>query len=325
MLLIVGQSLIIPFVLAILFWFVIRVIKNVLYKLRFTKSWPKWIMTILSTTILVFFLVLIVSVISNNIQQLSESTPEYQENITLLSDMIHENFEIDVMESMGDMVEDFDFAGILSSIFSALTSIFGDAFLIIIYLIFILIEEPIFPRKLKAMYPDPEKLKHARELLEKIDKSINNYISIKTLTSIATGTLSFFVLLAIGVDAPFFWAFLIFILNFIPTIGSLIATIFPALFAMLQFGDFTHAILVLAIVGSIQLLIGSVLEPRIMGNTLNMSTLVVLLTLALWGAIWGVVGMLLSVIIMAILILVMAEIPGTRSIAILLSKKGDVS
>jgi len=262
--------------------------------------------------------------ISNNIQQLSEAAPEYQKNITMVSDKINEAFDIDIMESITGMVEDFDFAGILSSLFSALTSIFGDTFLIIIYLIFILIEEPIFPRKLNAMYKEPEKLANTQRMLGKIDKSINNYIAIKTLTSLLTGTLSFFVLLLIGVDAPFFWAFLIFIMNYIPTIGSIIATLFPTIFAMLQFGDFTHPVLVLAIVGSIQLLIGSVLEPRIMGNTLNMSTLVVILSLALWGLIWGVVGMLLGVLIMAILILVMAELPGTRSVAILLSKKGDV-
>ncbi len=319
-----AQSLIIPFVLAVLFWFVIRVIKNTLRKVKFIRSWPAWLMTILSSALLIVMLGLAVSLISNNIQQLSDAAPAYQENIIILSELINETFDINLVDWLSEQIESFDFAGILSSLFSALTSIFGDAFLIIIYLVFILIEEPIFPRKIKAMYKDPEKLAHTQAMFEKIDRSINNYIAIKTVTSLATGTLSFFVLLAVGVDAPFFWAFLIFILNFIPTIGSLIATFFPALFAMLQFGDFTHPVLILAIVGGIQLLIGSVLEPRIMGNSLNMSTLVVILTLVLWGMIWGVVGMLLSVPIMVILILIMAEIPGTRSIAILLSKKGDV-
>jgi len=325
LLMIFAESLLIPFVLAVFFWFLIRVLKFVIRKIRFTKKWPNWLMTILSSVILIFFIGLVVSMITNNIQQLSVSAPEYQKNITTVSEKINETFDIDLVESLTGVVEDFDFAGILSSIFSALTSVFSDAFMIILYLVFILLEEPIFPGKLKAMFKDPEKLEHTQMMLGKIDKSINNYLAIKTLTSLLTGTLSFFVLLFIGVDAPFFWAFLIFILNYIPTIGSLIATFFPTIFAMLQFGDFTHPVLVLTIVGSIQLIIGSILEPRIMGNTLNMSTLVVFLSLAAWGAIWGVVGMLLSALIMAILILIMAEIPGTRAIAILLSKKGDVS
>jgi len=203
------------------------------------------------------------------------------------------------------------------------SSLFGDAFLVIIYLVFILLEEPIFPRKIRAIYDSPERLDNALNMLEKIDKSTSNYMAIKSLMSLLTGTLSFFVLLLIGIDAPFFWAFLIFLLNYIPAIGSLIATLFPTIFAMLQFGDITHPVLVVTIVGAIQVLIGNLLEPRIMGNSLNISTLVVFITLAVWGAIWGVIGMLLSVIITAIMILVMSEIPSTRAIAILLSKKGD--
>ena len=133
------------------------------------------------------------------------------------------------------------------------------------------------------------------------------------------------ILLFIGVDAPVFWAFLIFVLNFIPTIGSLIATLFPAIFALLQFGEFTPGILVLAIVGTIQLIVGNFIEPRVMGNSLNISPLVVFLTLAIWGVIWGITGMLLSVPITVILIIVMSEFPSTQPLAILLSQKGSIN
>ena len=136
--------------------------------------------------------------------------------------------------------------------------------------------------------------------------------------------MSYFALLFIGIDAPLFWAFLIFILNFIPTIGSLIATLFPTVFALLQFGEITPAVLVLAIVGSIQLIVGNFIEPRLMGNTLNISPLVVFLTLSLWGVMWGVTGMLLSVPITVILIIIMSEFPGTQPLAVLLSQKGII-
>jgi predicted PurR-regulated permease PerM len=156
--------------------------------------------------------------------------------------------------------------------------------------------------------------------LKKIDHSIGNYLALKILT----GVLSFVTLSIIGVDAPFFWAFLIFALNYIPTIGSLIATVFPALFAVLQFGEFTPGILVLIIVGAIQFVVGNLVEPKIMGNSLNISTLVVFLTLAIWGVIWGISGMLLSVPMTVIMIIIMSEIPGTRPLAILLSQKGTL-
>ncbi|HKK63296.1 MAG TPA: AI-2E family transporter [Bacteroidales bacterium] len=323
LLLIYAESLLIPFVLAILIWFVIRVLKSLLRRAKFTSKWPNWLMTALSAILLISLLSLTVSLISSNIQQLSRSIPSYEKNINDVAKKINETFDIDLVKSMTDTIRDFNFSEILSSLFSALTSIFGNAFLILIYLVFILMEETIFNRKLKTIYSDKKQYDRVTSILEKIDSSINNYIAIKTLTSLTTGFLSFFVLYFVGVDAPFFWAFIIFVLNYIPNIGSLIATLFPTVFALLQFGDLTHALLVLIIVGAIQLTIGSLVEPRIMGNTLNMSPLVVFLTLALWGTIWGVTGMLLSVPITVIIILILNEFPGTRSIAAMLSRRGD--
>ncbi|MCA1746736.1 MAG: AI-2E family transporter [Bacteroidales bacterium] len=323
LLLIFAEKLLIPFVLAILIWFVIRVLKTLLYKLPYTRKFPQWLMTVISSVILLSLLSLMVSMITSNIQQISSSIPVYEENINIVAEKINRRLNIVPVMSMTDSIRDFDFSKILSPLFSALTSIFGNAFLFLVYLVFILLEEPIFKRKLKAVYRTPEQYDYATEILQKIDHSINNYIAIKTITSLVTGFLSFFVLYFIGLDAPFFWAFLIFILNYIPNIGSLVATLFPAVFALLQFGDLTQPILVLSIVGSIQLTIGSFVEPRIMGNTLNMSPLVVFLTLVLWGTIWGVTGMLLSVPITAIIILILNEFPETRAVAILLSRRGD--
>ena len=175
------------------------------------------------------------------------------------------------------------------------------------------------------MYPDDTRYHHVTDLWAKIDHSIGNYVALKTLTSLLTGFLSYFALLFIGVDVPLFWAFLIFVLNFIPTIGSLIATAFPTVFAFLQFGELTPGFLVLAIVGAIQMIVGNLVEPKLMGNSLNISPLVVFLTLAIWGVIWGISGMLLSVPITVILIIVMSEFPGTRPLAILLSQKGTIN
>lgn len=320
-----AQSIILPFVLAILFWFLIRVIKKLLLKVKFVQSLPRWLVTLFSTLVLIGFMVLIVTMISNNITELSKTMPVYEANVNKITHMINEKFDIDLMSLLGDFSKDIKFASILSSLLSTLTGLFGNAFTVLLYLVFLLLEEPIFPKKLRGMYPDDKRYKHATELWAKIDHSIGNYVALKTLTSLMTGFLSYFALLFIGVDAPLFWAFLIFVLNFIPTIGSLIATIFPAIFAVLQFGELTPGILVLAIVGAIQMIIGNVVEPKLMGNSLNISPLVVFLTLAIWGVIWGISGMLLSVPITVILIIVMSEFPGTRPIAILLSQKGTIN
>lgn len=320
-----AQSIIIPFILAILFWFLIRVIKKLLLKAKFVGRMPKWIITLFSTLVLIGFLVLAVSMISKNIKVLSTTLPVYEANVNKIAQQINQQFDVDIMNMAGNFAQDLNFGSILSSLLSTLTGLFGNAFTVLLYLLFLLLEEPIFPKKLKAMYPDKKRYEHVKELVDKIDHSIGNYVALKTLTSLLTGFLSYFALLFIGIDAPLFWAFLIFVLNFIPTIGSLIATAFPAIFAILQFGEITPGILVLSIVGAIQLVVGNFIEPRLMGNSLNISPLVVFLTLAIWGVIWGISGMLLSVPITVILIIIMSEFPGTRPFAILLSQKGSLN
>lgn len=317
-----AQSIIIPFILAVLFWFIIRVIKKLFLKIKFVQNWPRWLLTIFSSILLLVILYLTIDVITTNIQQLSAKLPEYQANVSSVTQSINEKFNTDLITVFGDYAKDFDFSKILSALLSTLTGLFGNTFTILLYMLFLLLEEPIFPYKLKAMYPDKKRLDHVKTLIGKIDASVGSYIALKTVVSLTTGVLSYIALLFIGVDAPVFWAFLIFILNFIPTIGSLIATTFPTFFALLQFGELTPAILVLGIVGVIQLIVGNLVEPKLMGNTLNISPLVVFIALAVGGVIWGITGMLLSVPITVVLIIIMSEFPETRSIAILLSQKG---
>jgi predicted PurR-regulated permease PerM len=322
--LIYAQGIIIPFILAILFWFMIRVIKKLLAKVRYLKHWPQWLLTIISSLILLSFLFLIVQMITMNIKYLSNTLPVYEASVNKITQSINQKFNVELSSLLSEYINDLYLGGILSRLFSTLTSLFGDAFIVLIYLIFLLLEEHTFPKKLKAMYPELGPHEKMRTLVSKIDKSVSNYIALKTMASFLTGFLSYFALLFIGVDTPFFWAFLIFILNFIPTIGSLVATLFPAVFALLQFGEFTPAILVLAIVGAIQVVVGNFIEPRAMGKTMNISLLVVILTLMLWGMMWGIPGMLLSVPITVILIIIMSEFDATRPIAILLSRDGKL-
>jgi AI-2 transport protein TqsA len=323
--LIYAQRIIIPFILAILFWFMIRVIKKVMSKLRFIRKWPEWLRTVISSVILLSLLFLVVQMITVNIRYLTNTLPVYEANIGKITKSFQARFDMDLSIVLTDLFKDVNFGAILTRLFTTLTNLFGDALMVLVYLIFLLLEEPLFQNKIKAMYPEENQYKKVDSLINKIDRSVSNYIAVKTLVSLLTGVLSFLALILIGIDAPFFWAFLIFILNFIPSIGSLVATLFPTVFALLQFGEFTPAILVLAIVGAIQLVVGNLLEPRVMGNAMNISPLVVFLTLMLWGMMWGIPGMLLSVPITVILILIMSEFRETRPIAILLSRRGKIN
>lgn len=323
--LVYSQDLIIPFIIALIVWFLIKGIRNTLRKIPFVrKKFPGWLQTTISVLFLngVFFV--LVDMLIINIKELSKSLPVYEANVERSMRKINEVFGIDLLTKMQGFTEGFDITGLLSTILNVVTVFLGDAFLILIYLLFLLVEEKVFSYKLRAIYPKQEKFESINLLLSKINKSISSYFTLKTLVSVLTGFLSYIILLIVGVDAPVFWSMLIFIMNFIPTIGSLIGTMFPAVFALLQFGEIAPFVYVLVFVGLVQVVIGNVVEPKLMGNSLNISSLVVILTLGIWGAIWGIMGMVLSVPITVMMIIVCEEIPALRFIAVMLSEKGDL-
>ena len=324
-LLVLGKSLIIPFILSLIVFFLITEIRGFLVRLPFVaKRIPAWLQNTLASLIMFLLVLLVVNLLGSNIQQLSKALPTYESNIQKFTASINQQFGIDLLGQIEKFMGDFDFSNLLSNIFNGISELFGNAFIVILYVIFLILEESTFSFKLNAIYSDEEELKKAQSILAKIKKSMSSYFALKTLVSVLTGVLSYFALLIIGIEAPIFWAFLIFILNYIPTIGSLIATVFPAIFAIFQFGELQPFILILVIVGIIQLVIGNFVEPKLMGNSLNISTLVVMISLSLWGAIWGVAGMLLSVPITVIMIIIFAEFKPTRAVAIMLSEKGKV-
>jgi predicted PurR-regulated permease PerM len=199
----------------------------------------------------------------------------------------------------------------------------SNTFLVIIYLIFLLLEQRIFSKKLQQIFNGKHQITFKKGL-EKVKHSIESYILVKTLISFLTASLSYVILIIIGVDFAFFWAFLIFLLNYIPNIGSLIATVFPAILTLIQFDTLWPAFFVLFGIGTIQFLIGNFIEPKAFGKSLNLSALAVILSLTFWGFIWGVVGMFLCVPITVIIMIILSNFEETKPFAILLSDDGEI-
>lgn len=323
--LVIGKDFIIPMILALFIWFLIKEIRNYAGKIPFIgKKSPKWLLSILSTLILFSLFGFVINILIDNINNLTNNISDYEKNVEQINNQLIIQFKVDFLEMWSNYIGEFDFSTLLKELLNSLTELFGNAFMIGLYVLFLFFEESAFTPKLKALYPDKIKLNETSLTLEKINQSISKYITLKTIVSIITGTASYIALSIIGVDTPLFWAFLIFILNYIPTIGSLIATLFPATIALLQFGDMTHFFTVLGVIGIIQVIVGNIIEPKMMGNTLNVSSLVVILSLSFWGIVWGVTGMVLSVPITVIIIIMFSQFKSTKAIAILLSEKGNI-
>ncbi len=323
--LIYGKSLLIPFVFALLFWFIVRKIRLLADKVPFLKKrGPLWLKNLIITLGFITIFGFISKLLLYNINSLAKSYPVYEENIGNVIAQLNDLLQINIFDYFKQHAGDFDFGTILKQLFKSLTDLLSNAFIILFYALFIFLEEANFYSKLKTLLNKKGDSDTTNDIMGKIESSISKYIGLKTLVSLITGIASYIVLLIIGIDAPIFWAFLIFILNFIPTIGSLIGTLFPAIFCMLQFGDVTHCLMVIGFVGAIQILVGNLLEPKLMGNSLNISPLVAIIALSFWGSLWGVTGMLLSVPITVIMVIIFSHFEKTKSIAIMLSEKGKI-
>lgn len=288
------------------------------------KYIPTWIKSILASLFIFSMIFFIAKVLMNSIEKLSLSYPDYMENVGIIAIKINEYFKVDVREEITHFVHNFDFTNYLQSLFNSLSDIVGKMVMIIFYVIFLFIEESLFKSKFHLIFSKEEQHRDYLQVIGKVDKSLSSYISLKSLISLITTSLSYIVLVSVGIDSPLFWAFLIFMFNFIPSVGPIMGTILPALFSLIQFGEFLPFIIILVGVGGIATSVGSLVEPRLMGNTLNISPLVAIMSLAVWGAIWGITGMLLSVPITVALIILLAQFPSTRPMAILLSEKGKV-
>lgn len=323
--LIIGKGILIPFLFALLFWFLTRIIRKALYKLPAAKKYlPYW-----ASNVLVFFVILTAitlagDLILNNIDDLSRSFKASKPNIDKLEQSLNGLLNIDIGNTINTYLGKFDYSTILGDIAGGISGLMGNVFMIILYALFVFLEESSFATKMGSMFSSDENYTRFQHIMSKIEQSISSYLTLKTFVSILTGVLSYIVLLVFGVDAAAFWAFLIFLLNFVPTVGSLIGTVFPAIYSLIQYGTWSPFLVVLIGVGVVQIIIGNVVEPRLFGKSLNVSPLVTILALAIWGQIWGITGMVLSVPIMVIMVICFSQFESTRNIAILLSEKGEV-
>jgi predicted PurR-regulated permease PerM len=203
---------------------------------------------------------------------------------------------------------------LVGKMLSSLSGVLANAFLILLTVIFILMEATVFPAKIQEAFSNPE---GSLGQLNKFLGSFNRYIAIKTFTSLLTGVFVAVWLSVQGVHFPMLWGLLAFVLNYVPNIGSLIAAVPGVLIALIQLGVGSAAI---AAVGYfiVNTVMGSILEPRLMGRGLGLSTLVVFLSLVFWGWVLGPLGMLLSVPLTVALKIALEVNESTRPIAIFL-------
>jgi len=313
-----AASLLVPLLLSV---FIAVICFPLMVRLQ-QRGLPKGlsITIVLLLTILTGFCLM--ALIGNSVTDFNQMLPEYRQKLSvewnLAIQWISER-GIAIPDKIKDMIDPSAAMGLASSILKGFGNLLSKMFLILLAVLFILTEAAGFMEKLKSLNENdsreeaPDENTFAEDFVEKL----RNYMGIKTIMSMITGTIIGIALWLTGVDYPVLWGTLAFMLNYIPNIGSIIAAVPAILLTLVQLG-FNSALLVGAIFLAVNIGIGSFLEPKYMGKGLGLSIVVVFVSLIFWGWVLGPVGMLLSVPLTITVKLALDSKPETQNLGHLL-------
>ncbi len=314
------KVVLLPFVIAALFSVLLQPIVRYLR----SKRLPSVLAMFLVLVSLSLFGFLFWLILSSTVNQFLDVLPEYEDKFdSLVADGQHAFREVGLFFGLTEeeIEVPFTFSTITSTARAGLNAILGflgNAFLILIFLLFMLVGAGQTEEKVRIAFP-PHLADRITKAWRNIGIQVRQYLLTKTLVSFMTGGFTFLVVWIMGIDFPLIWAFLTFLLNFIPNIGSTVAVILPSLLSLLQFDNLLTPLLAFLLMTSIQMTIGNIVEPRMMGFSLNISPLIVLLSLIFWGWLWGAWGMILAVPLTATIKIIFENIETLRPFAVLIS------
>ncbi len=313
-----AQSLVVPFLVAA---FLAVICTPSLHWLK-RKRVPGWL-AILMVVLAVSLVVLgVVAITTGSINEFIARAPTYQKNLAekqgALTTWLQER-SATIPEEINKVLNSSEIIGYINYVLSGLTSAFSNVFLVLLTVLFMLLESSGFPSKLLAMSDGASSV---LDQAEKVRESTVRYISLKTMLSLLTGVLVGIWVWVLKIDFPILWGMMAFFLNYIPNVGSILAAVPAVILALVQH-DYPTALIVMGGYAVINVVIGSGLEPRIMGKGLGLSTLVVFISLVFWGWVLGPVGMLFSVPLTMIVKIIMESFEETRWLAILVGANPD--
>jgi len=310
-----ARPVLIPFILAVFLSYIIDPALTFLTRCRCPRPGAVAIVLVLMFVVLYLLGVLVYSSGKAFVAEL----PKYQERLADLGRILEHGvgpFKIDVPTALGSL--DINRVGsVILGVIGPFFSVLGKLLLVFLFLVFIVAGRGRAEAKIPKAIGDG----HAGRIhgvLERINVQIRKYLLIKTAIGIANGLMVWIVLKAFGVDFAFLFGLLAFALNYIPNIGSLIATVLRVGFAFFQFGTFWPPFWILVITTVLDNILGNLIEPRVMGKGLGLSPLLVFFSLLFWGWLWGIPGMILSVPLTAVIRIVCQNIPALRPVAVLM-------
>jgi predicted PurR-regulated permease PerM len=314
----VGQGVFMPVIISLFLSFVLLPVIRWLHK----RGIPPALASFLSLGLVFLILGMMGMLLSVSYKSLSDRLPFYVERFRVLTLQL-----VQWLDSLGvtvdrevmlEAVNTQFVAGLVGKSFQSIMVVFKYGLVIFFLTLFTLLEAGRFKDKVVKNYG---KKNFFQKYFRVIGLEIQTYMFVKTLISLATGVLVWAFLKIIGIDFPLIWGFLTFLLNFIPTIGSIVAAVPPLLLTLIQMENpLKYAVIVLIGLLAIQILFGNYLDPKLMGQNLNISVLVIFIALLVWGWMWGPIGMLLAVPLTVCAKVALVNLPWTRRFGKMLEK-----
>jgi predicted PurR-regulated permease PerM len=306
--------------MALLLYFLFNgVVKRLTY-LKIPKFFIMFFLLLFIFIVFYFSGVLIFGGVSSFVQKF----PAYSTKITAMATALWEQLKIPLGD-VNQYIDHFDWGQPISALTTLLSRTFGsfavflgNLVLVIIFLMFMLAGRTALMLRVKRAFEEPQ-ADRLIFIINSIENHVQHYLLIKIFVSLLTAVISGMIILAGGIDFVVFSALLIFVLNFIPNIGSIIATVFPVLIGLINYGLSIRVLLVGAGLIITQMIIGNVVEPKITGKNLNLSPIVILISLILWGWLWGITGMILAVPLTSAMKIIFEHIEVLKPLASLIS------
>ncbi|QBX36123.1 AI-2E family transporter [Paracoccus liaowanqingii] len=283
---------------------------------------PNWLATTLALIGIALGLLWISTTIVAQVNEVVFLAIAYAEQAQAALPALTERLGPEAQERIMTALTNFNITGWIRSLAGQASGLLSGSVLVILFVGFMFAEQVWFPVKIERLAEDPERALQIRRIIASIMHRVNRYLVVKTGVSAVTAVIVWIIFRVAGLELAMAVATLTFILNFIPSVGSIVATVIATILAFVLTGDTTLTLIVGALCSITQFLIGNILDPMLLGQTLRLSSFGIILSLAFWGAIWGVPGMFLAVPIMVALMIICAHIPWLRGLAVMLSREG---
>jgi AI-2 transport protein TqsA len=302
MALIYTKTVMIPLIFSVFAYSILTPIVNWIQKK--TKV-PKGLAIFFSLILLYLVLTLIVIILISSVENFVQGAPKYKESLAeslkwMESQLTRFNVNLE-LNKLTELVQSGSFLSFAQKLGGQLLGFLGNLFLVFIFVMFMMTGETTSQEK--------------SPLLKEILAKISAYVSTKAITSLSTGFLVWMILLFFGVELAFIFGLLTVLLNFIPTIGSILAVLLPLPVVFLQYQLSFDFFLILGLTGAVQITIGNIIEPKFMGDTMELHPIMVMVGLIFWGVVWGIPGMFLAVPITASLKIVFKKLDATKDFA----------